>query len=105
MEKPNLTYIQQLSGGDQSFEKSLINIIKEEFPIEKKSYLKNIKANNFKLTAGNVHKIKHKISIFGLEKDYELAVKFENQLLNDNKSNQKKFDAILNKITIFLNQL
>ena len=81
MEKPNLTYIQQLSGGDQSFEKSLINIIKEEFPIEKKSYLKNIKANNFKLTAGNVHKIKHKISIFGLEKDYELAVKFENQLL------------------------
>ena len=35
MNKPNLTYINKLSGGDKAFEEKIISIIKEEFPIEK----------------------------------------------------------------------
>ena len=31
MEKPNLSYIESMSGGDKAFEQKLIDIIKKEF--------------------------------------------------------------------------
>ena len=34
MEKPNLSYIESMSGGDKAFEQKLIDIIKKEFPEE-----------------------------------------------------------------------
>ena len=71
MEKPNLSYINELSGGDEAFKNKLITIIKKEFPEEKEVYFKNFKAKNFKASAENVHKLKHKISILGLEKSYK----------------------------------
>ena len=36
MKSPNLNYIRELSGGDQNFEKKIIDIIKKEFPEEMK---------------------------------------------------------------------
>ena len=94
-----------MSGGDEAFEKKLINIIKAEFPLEKEEYYNNYKANNFKLTADNVHKLKHKISILGLEKSYEVAVAFENNLLEGETTLNQEFESILINITNYLQQL
>jgi hypothetical protein len=94
-----------MSGGDERFEEKLIMIIKDEFPIEKKDYYHNYKSNNFKLAAGNVHKLKHKISILGLEKSYEIAVAFENNLLKGNTNLSQEFESILINITNYLKKL
>ena len=94
-----------MSGGDEAFEKKLINIIKAEFPIEKEDYYNNYNSNNFKLAADNVHKLKHKISILGLEKSYEITVVFENNLLEGNTTLNKEFESILINITNYLQQL
>ena len=94
-----------MSGGDEAFEKKLIKIIKSEFPLEKEEYYNNYKANNFKLTADNVHKLKHKISILGLEKSYVVAVAFENNLLEGDTTLNQEFESILINITNYLQQL
>ena len=105
MEQPNLSYIHSMSGGDKAFEKKLIDIIKVEFPEEKQVYFDNITAHNYKLTAENVHKLKHKISILGLEKSYEIAVAFENNLLEGKSTLQDEFESILKTMTNYLQQV
>jgi len=105
MEQPNLSYINSMSGGDSAFEQKLIGIIKQEFPDEKKVYFNNIANKNYKLAAENVHKLKHKISILGLEKSYETAVVFENNLLQGDISLQIEFETILTIITNYLHKL
>jgi HPt (histidine-containing phosphotransfer) domain-containing protein len=94
-----------MSGGDKTFERKLIDIIKEEFPIEKEVYFTNIKSKNNKLTAEIVHKLKHKISILGLEKSYEIAIAFENNLIEGQYELQEDFEAVLQLITDYLKQL
>ena len=64
-----------------------------------------MKNDNFKLCAENVHKIKHKISILGLEKSYEIAEQYENNLREENYELQNRFSDILNKVTNYLNKL
>jgi len=105
MEQPNLSYINSMSGGDKAFEKKLIGIIKAEFPEEKKVYFNNIEAKNYKLTAENVHKLKHKISILGLEKSYGVAINYENNLIDGNTKGRDDFESILLTITDFLETL
>ncbi|MEP1489122.1 MAG: Hpt domain-containing protein [Algibacter sp.] len=105
MEQPNLSYINNLSGGDKTFEAKLITIIKSEYPEEKAVYIKNIESNNFKEAAENVHKLKHKISILGLEKSYEVANDFEENLKEDRLAGKEDFEIILNTITNFLTTL
>ncbi len=102
MEQPNQSYIKSLSGGNIEFEKKLISVIKTEFPIEKSIYLKNITAKKYKETAENVHKLKHKISILGLEKSYEIAVQYENDLRKNNTILKDDFETILQVITNYL---
>ena len=102
MEQPNLSYINTLSGGDKAFEAKLISIIKEEYPLEKDVYVKNIESNKFKEAAENVHKLKHKISILGLENSYEVANNFEENLKENKIAGKKEFDDILEAITNFL---
>ena len=105
MEQPNLSYIHSMSGGDIAFEQKLIGIIKQEFPNEKKVYFNNISNKNYKLAAENVHKLKHKISILGLEKSYDISVAFENNLLEGNTALQNEFESILTIITNYLHKL
>ena len=105
MEQPNLSYIHSMSGGDKAFEQKLLNIIKLEFPKEKEVYYANYTKKNFKHAAENVHKLKHKISILGLAKSYEIAVAFENNLLEGNTNLNEEFESILNTITNYLQQL
>jgi hypothetical protein len=105
MEQPNLTYLHSLSGGDKIFEKQLITIIKSEYPQEKAIYYKNFQEGNFKMASENVHKLKHKISILGLEESYETAVTFENNLLEGSTDLSEDFKSILDNITVILNTL
>ncbi|REG89751.1 Hpt domain-containing protein [Winogradskyella sediminis] len=101
-EQPNLSYINQMSGGDKDFEEKLMGIIKIEYPKEKQTYLHNIEAKKYKDSADNVHKLKHKISILGLEKSYGIAVTYEENLLNGKEDGRKDFEAILDTITDYL---
>lgn len=105
MEKPNISYIKSMSAGDIEFEKKLVGIIKEEYPVEKKEYLDNISNKKYKLAASNVHKLKNKISILGLKKSYDTSAVFENNLLEGNTDLQSEFDSILDIITDYLEKL
>ena len=105
MEGPNLSYIKSLSGGEASFEEKLISIIKKEFPEEKRTYYNNIKEEKYAEAADNVHKLKHKISILGLEKSYDVAADFENDLRQNSIALKDDFEDILKKITNFLSTI
>jgi len=105
MEKPNISYIEELAGGDELFKSKIINILKEEFPEEKKTYYSNLNLGDFQLVADNVHKLKHKISILGLDNSYEIAVAFENNLRDGHKTLSLEFEAILQNITNYLEQI
>ena len=97
-----MSYIDQLSAGSETFKNNLIVVIKNEFPDEKAIYFKNINAKNYKEAAENVHKIKHKISILGLEKSYEIAISFENNLKEGDTTLRDEFENILNTISEYL---
>ena len=105
MEQPNLNYIYKLSGGDEAFEAQLITVLKKEFPLEKEQFRHSIEANALSETAEIVHKLKHKFSILGLEKGYQIAVEYENNLNNNNKSLTLEFSKVLNAISKYLNEL
>ncbi len=105
MEQPNLLYIDNLSGSDEAFKEKLIGIIKMEFPNEREVYFKNIESKKFKEAAENVHKLKHKISILGLEKSYEVAANFENNLIKNSEVGKVDFENILTVITNFLTRI
>jgi len=105
MEEPNLSYIHSMSGGDKAFEQKLIGIIKKEFPLERQEYIDNITANKYKLAAANVHKLKHKISILGLEKSYDVAVNYEDNLIDRKMDGRDDFETILQIMTDFLKTL
>jgi HPt (histidine-containing phosphotransfer) domain-containing protein len=102
MEKPNLTFIHQLSGNDLEFEKELLMVIKTEFPKEKKEYFSAIKEKNFKKTEDSVHKLKHKISILGLKNSYKLADEYESGLREKDNALQPRFNAVLATIEQYL---
>ena len=58
------------------------------------------------LRAGDdVHKIKHKISILGLTKSYDVAVDYENNLIENSTEGKVEFEAILQNMTSFLETL
>ncbi|GAB5563740.1 MAG: Hpt domain-containing protein [Winogradskyella sp.] len=105
MEEPNLSYVYNMSGGNKEFEQKLIGIMKKEFPEEKQEYFDNMAANNFSDVAKNVHKLKHKIIILGLEKSYALAASYEDNLLKDSVEGKEDFEAVLQNMTNFLDSL
>ncbi|WP_298777659.1 Hpt domain-containing protein [uncultured Polaribacter sp.] len=102
MSKPNLSYIDQLSRGEESVKKTLIDVIKTEFPQEKKDYFESVKENNFEKIEENVHRLKHKFSILGLEKSYKLANDFEHNLREKSIKGQQEFEKVLIIITNYL---
>jgi HPt (histidine-containing phosphotransfer) domain-containing protein len=105
MEKPNLSYIENMSGGDTVFEQKIIEIIKNEFPQEKEMYFTNYNSKKYKQASENIHKLKHKISILGLEKSYSIASDFENNLRENNLDLKDEFEAIMQVMTEFLETL
>ena len=102
MERPNLSYIKELAQGDTAFEEQLLHVIRTEFPGERKEYQIQMEAGNMQKAAEMVHKIKHKIIIFGMEESHGVASTFENNLRDGNRSLQNDFEAILKAITEYL---
>ena len=102
MESPNLNYVNDIARGDESVKKMLIDVIKAEFPEEKEAYYESLELMDYKKIEGNVHKLKHKISILGLEKNYEVANKFEHNLREGSLEGYKDFDEILKVISNYL---
>ena len=104
MEQPNLEYIEQLARGDDSIKKTLIEVIKTEFPGEVNDYYTSIKIKDFKKIEDNVHRIKHKFSILGLDKSYHKANEFEHNLREHqlNLKEHQDFDKILTVISEYL---
>jgi hypothetical protein len=102
METPNLSYINKLSKGDVSFEKEILTIVKEELEQEIEDYHTYFKAQNFLKAKVFVHRIKHKMSILGLEKSYEITNSFENDLRESNLKHQEYFEGMLPIMTNYL---
>jgi HPt (histidine-containing phosphotransfer) domain-containing protein len=102
MEQPNLEYIEQLARGDESIKAELIEVIKSEFPEEKEDYYESLENKEFKKIEENVHRLKHKISILGLEKSYEIANEFEHNLRELSLKKQEDFENILKAITTYI---
>lgn len=102
MERPSLNYIKELSGGDTTFKKKLIAVVQAEFPYEKSIYEMNMENHAFAKAAENVHKLKHKFGILSLEKSYQIAIDYEEQLLNGEMVLRKDFENILERIQEFL---
>ncbi|QTE21762.1 Hpt domain-containing protein [Polaribacter cellanae] len=102
MEKPNLNYIQQISGGDKDFEASMLTILKEEFIKELSLIKKNFKKEDYIQLSFNIHKIKHKISILGMEKSFELASEIEQEIKNGNTEQYANLIIILERIGVYL---
>ena len=105
MEKPNLSYIEQLSGGDNAFTSKLIQVIQTEFPEERLRYEQKMEQQDWQGAAIEVHKVKHKISIFGLKEGYETAQDFETALREGRIDGRREFDAILNSLANYIDQL
>lgn len=105
MEQPNLNYIDELSGGDLEFKNKIIRVIKKELPEEIEVYVEELKNENYLLAAQSVHKLKHKISILGLEKSYYIAEEFEKNLKNNSTKLDTDFKNILKSMQKYVNHL
>tara|TARA_R100000789_G_scaffold83128_1_gene78614 strand:- start:247 stop:573 length:327 start_codon:yes stop_codon:yes gene_type:complete len=102
VEKPNFEYIKKLSNGDREFEITLFEVLKKEFPEEVLAYKLNLKKANFKRAAENVHKLKNKISILGMEQAYLMSLDYENEIREGRISKKNKFHATLNEVADFI---
>lgn len=105
MEQPNLKYIDELSGDNLEFKTKLIGILKKELPEEIKEYVAEIQNSNSSAAAQLVHKLKHKISILGLEKSYYIAEEYESNLKNNSTKLAVDFENILKIMQEFVNRL
>jgi len=105
MEQPNSEYINQLSGDNEEFKAKVIEILKRELPEEVAFYENQIQSKNYKLAAESVHKLKHKVSILGLEKSYYIAEEFEDNLKEQSTELQSEFESILKAMQDFVDTL
>lgn len=102
IETPNLTYFNAIAGDDTQLLQRLIRIAKEEFPQEKQAFLDAYHIPDYTKAAAAVHKIKHKINIFGLNAGYQIAVRFENELRQEKTQSYSDFLGILEQIETYL---
>lgn len=104
MPTPNFNYIKQLSQGDEAFEASLLNVIKHELPDETRAFEEYFSKGQYVKAAEEVHKIKHKVSLLGMEKSYLIAEEFEENLRHTRTHLYQEFKGILKKIVTFLDR-
>ena len=100
-----MDYINELAGNDADFKAKLCSTIKRELPLEIAEYKKEIENGNYIEAANLVHKLKHKISVMGMEKSYYLAEKFENNLKNHSAQLQSDFEDVLQAMQKFADDL
>ncbi|WP_040473701.1 Hpt domain-containing protein [Flavobacterium frigoris] len=102
MEQPNINYINELSGDNLAFKNKMLAILKRELPEEIAIYKEQMRRKDFVIAAQSVHKLKHKISILGLEKSYYIAEEYEDDLKNSNIDLQLSFEDILKLLNQFV---
>lgn len=102
MEQPNLNYINELSGDNHEFKTKLIGILKKELPAEIIAYSEEMASNSFSDAAQSVHKLKHKISILGLEKSYYIAEQYEDNLITGTTILKFEFETVLKSMQDFV---
>ncbi|WP_418262013.1 Hpt domain-containing protein [Flavobacterium faecale] len=105
MEQPNLDYINQLSGDNEEFKNKLIGILKKELPLEIAGYKSDLLTDDLALASQSVHKIKHKVSILGLEKSYYIASTYENNLKLNSFDLKDEFENILKIMQEYVDSL
>lgn len=105
MEQANTLYIDQLSGDNTEFRKKLISILQRELPEEVQIYAQQMEEKKYQLAAESVHKLKHKVSMLGLEKSYYIAEQFEDNLKENTTDLKTEFDQIIQIMTEFVNKL
>ncbi|MEZ7500206.1 Hpt domain-containing protein [Flavobacterium sp. Arc3] len=105
MEQPNLNYIKELSGDNLDFKNKIIAILKKELPDEIALYTQEYANANYLLAAQSVHKLKHKISVLGLEKSYYIAEEYENNLKDNSTDLNADFENILKSMQDFVSHL
>ena len=104
-ENYNLSYLKELSDGDEVFEKKILDILKIELPEEIEEYKSNIYSKMLLNAAENVHKLKHKISILGLKKSYDIASSFEINLKANDLKLQQEFEEVLSNMIEILKKI
>lgn len=103
METPNLSYIDKLSGGDAGFRVQIIDVLKQELPEEIDNYYQHMANNNLDGASQFVHRLKHKMSILGLEESYEITNTYENEMKNSGNLEKKAyFEEVLTVMKNFV---
>lgn len=104
-EKPNLSYIQEIAGGNKEFEKKFLDIIQMEFPRERTSYDECIAKEDYEEASRVVHKIKHKLGILSMKEGYQLAVAYESELKSGNLDLRTTFDRVMGVVQDFIQNI
>ncbi|WP_397444529.1 Hpt domain-containing protein [Polaribacter sp. R77954] len=102
MEQPNLSVIKEIAENDIDFQNSILDILKSEFPKEVEAYKNSFDNKNFLESVNIVHKLKHKISLLGLQEGVQLATALETDLKQGNTKLHLKFLEVLDKIHVYL---
>lgn len=105
MEQPNLEYFTKLSNNNASFKQKLIDVVKYELPLEIADYEEHLKKNDLQKAAECVHKLKHKIGVFVMEKGYSEAEQYEENLKEGHKTLQFEFEQTIRIIEQFVKLL
>jgi HPt (histidine-containing phosphotransfer) domain-containing protein len=101
MEQPNMDYIDSLAAGDVAFRQKLVAILQAELPQEVGEYKARLERGDLHNAAESVHKLKHKISLLGMEKSYYIAEQFEVNLKDGTTGLHDHFEDILNTMQQF----
>ncbi|MEP3210590.1 MAG: Hpt domain-containing protein [Maribacter sp.] len=104
-ETPNLNYIKELSGDDKTFEQKFIQILKDEFPVEQRTYIDHIERDEPRMAGELVHKLKHKFNILSMSEAYEYAIQYEEELRAGGTKGDAGFRSILETIKNYLNTI
>lgn len=104
-ETPNLLFLEEQSLNNTEMVQKIINVVKEELPLDIIKYRTALKRKDYIASAEFVHKFKHKISLFSLTESLKITDQHERNLYLNNVSLQSDFDGILNTITHYLKTL
>ena len=102
MENPSLNYLQNLANGNDQFKSKIIQLLIDELPEEFERYNQAMDSKNYFWASEIVHKIKHKIAFFQMEKSYRITEDHENSLREGKLKYQVEFIEIITKILNFL---
>ncbi|WP_143519885.1 Hpt domain-containing protein [Reichenbachiella sp. 5M10] len=91
-----------MSRGNKTFEDALLTVVRQELPEEILVFEECIAHLRWMDAAECVHKIKHKISLLGMEEAFLRAEEYENQLKKGESFGEVEFRKLLDSMKTFL---